>query len=86
MTVLNFFKGMKALLQSRGKNVGKVEDLRLFYDAAVFKESITKYLPKDMRIYGLFLVISSLVLLSLIYLLNRPSKNKSLKSKRLTRG
>ena len=38
------------------------------------------------HIISISLVISSLVLLSLIYLLNRPSKNKSLKSKRLTRG
>jgi molybdate transport system permease protein len=38
------------------------------------------------HIISISLVISSLVLLSLIYLLNRPSRNKSLKSKRLTRG
>ena len=38
------------------------------------------------HIISISLVISSLVLLSLIYLLNRPSKNKSLKSKRHTRG
>jgi molybdate transport system permease protein len=38
------------------------------------------------HIISISLVISSLVLLSLIYLLNRPSRNKPLKSKRLTRG
>jgi len=38
------------------------------------------------HIISISLVISSLVLLSLIYLLNRPSINKSLKSKRLSRG